>query len=365
LTINRLYFIIILIITKILLFMLKLSEKSRSLQEQREELLSLNNDIIYWVYEKIDDFDGLTLRLSNDTLTCYPNQFPNLKWLNDNWNISILDINSLRKWNIAYLKWNEKQLNSSVLLSSWVIEFIKAKKWDGTYRTHTYTTLRDWWAADALQRTWVAWRNSFSDLNEEVEREYTEESPFLSMIDWKWTLATPKRQDLEMALSDLETSINYFLKNKYNLDKTNEEHEIFIKMFERSFKWIKYDELWDILREVIREKRVVFFDSSELDNYTWIDSDIKTIKIVDENWNAISTWKYFVYHDQANNTIEYRSLREIKLPNWFNPRQRLFLESQNQYAKTHRLEKLWKDKLVPTMKYFSDRVEQSIKETSN
>jgi len=39
-----------------------------------------------------------------------------------------------------------------------------------------------------------------------------------------------------MALSDLETSINYFLKNKYNLDKTNEEHEVFIKMFERSFK---------------------------------------------------------------------------------------------------------------------------------
>lgn len=70
----------------------------------------------------------------------------------------------------------------------------------------------------------------------------------------------------------------------------------------------------------------------------------------------ISSWKYFVYYDKNNNTIEYRTLREITLPNWFNPRQRLFLESQNQYSKSHRLENLSKENIVPTMKYFSDKI---------
>jgi hypothetical protein len=210
----------------------------KSPEQQREELLRLNNDILYWVYEIILNLDEkIQLKLSNNTLTCYPNQLNNLKWLWENPDISILDINALRKWKIEFLVWDESKLSNPVLLSNWVIEIIKAKKQDWTYRNHTYTTLRDWWAADKLQRTWVAGRNSYDNLWEEVEREYTEESPFLSQINWVWTLATPKRENDEEAKKDLITSIEYFLKNKYNLDRTNSEQVKFIKMFERSFKW--------------------------------------------------------------------------------------------------------------------------------
>jgi hypothetical protein len=132
-------------------------------------------------------------------------------------------------------------------------------------------------------------------------------------------------------------------------------------MFERSFKWIKYEELWNILKEIIKNGEIIFFENKELDNIPWLEGNMKKLSIVDEKWWNISSWKYFIYHDKINNTFEYRSLREIQLPSWINPRQRLFLESQNQYAKTHRLESLTRENLVPTMKYFANKVKEIIK----
>lgn len=115
------------------------------------------------------------------------------------------------------------------------------------------------------------------------------------------------------------------------------------------------------MKEAIENNNIVFFENNELESFPWLENDIKKVSIVDDYWKKISSWKYFVYEDINNNTIEYRSLREIKIPEWFNPKQRLFLESQNQYAKTHRLENLWKttlekNKLVPAMQYFADKV---------
>lgn len=229
------------------------------IKTQRENILKLNNDIVYWVYQKIDDYNSITIKLSDNILTCYPNQLENLKWLEENSDISIIDINALRKWEVFFLRWSWN-IENPILLSNWVIETMKAKKSDWSYRNHTFTTLRDWWAADKIQRTWVAWRNSFDNLNEEIEREYTEESPFLSQINWVWHIATPNRRNEEEAIKDLVNSIEYFLKNKYNLDRKNEEQEKFIKMFERSFKWIKYEELWNILQEILDniKDRIIF-----------------------------------------------------------------------------------------------------------
>jgi hypothetical protein len=360
--------------------------KQLTTSEQREELLKLNNDIIYWVYDIESNQDWeIKLKLVDDILTCYPNQLTNLKWLKDNKDIVVIDINELRKWKFKILSWKEPdyalhwfsengsfktllddwhtfRVNRNLtLLSSWVIELIKAKKDDWTYRTHTYTSLRDWWAADALQRTWVAGRNSFEDLSEEVEREYTEESTFLSQIDWVWTFATPNRENSEEAKKDLKISVEYFLKNKYNLDRNNEEQAKFISMFERNFNWkLKYEELWKVLREAIENERITFFENEELDTFPWLEKDMKKLTMLNQYSQEASSWNYFIFHDEANNTIEYRSLREIKIPEWFNPRQRLFLESQNQYAKTHRLENLWKEKIVPAMRHFYDRVEKIV-----
>lgn len=363
-----------------------LNKKVLSTSEQREELLKLNNDIIYWVYDIESNQDWeIKLKLVDDILTCYPNQLQNLKWLKEHKDIIVIDINELRKWNFKIIFWKEPdytlrgfsengsfktllddwhtfRVNRNLtLLSSWVIELINAEKADWTYRTHTYTSLRDGWAADALQRTWVAGRNSFENLSEEVEREYTEESPFLSQIDWVWTLATPHRENLEEAKKDLKTSVEYFLKNKYNLDRNNEEQAKFISMFERNFNWkLSYEELGKVLKEVIKNDKIVFFGNKELDTFPGLEKDIQKLTMLNQYSQEASSWNYFIYHDKANNTIEYRSLREIKIPEWFNPRQRLFLESQNQYAKTHRLEALGKEKIVPTMKHFAEKVEKIV-----
>lgn len=343
----------------------------KSVREQREELLRLNNDIIYWVYDLKDSFNRLKFSMCENILTCYPNQLANLKWLEENKDITILDINALRKWEVKTIFWKEVENNENTkltLLSSWVIELVKMKNQKGWEKIHTFTSLRDWWAADKLQRTWVAGRNSFDNLNEELEREYSEESPFLLQVDWVWTLATPDRKNKDDATADLKTSVEYFLKNKYNLDRNNPEQTEFVKMFEKSFRWkIKYEELWDILKEIIANNKIDFFENEELDSFPGLEKDMKHMEIVDENGKVISSWDYFIYHDEANNTVEYRSLREIKIPKWldiekqkFNPRQRLFLESQNQVAKTHRLENLEKDSLVPTMKHFADKIKLSI-----
>ncbi|MDD4151657.1 MAG: hypothetical protein PHR68_03515 [Candidatus Gracilibacteria bacterium] len=344
----------------------------KSAREQREELLKLNNDIIYGVYNLKDSFNGLKFSMCENILTCYPNQLANLKGLEENKDISILDINSLRKGEIKTIFGKEIENNETqklTLLSSGVIELIKMKNPKGGEKIHTFTSLRDGGAADKLQRTGVAGRNSFDDLKEELEREYSEESPFLLQLDGVWTLATPDRKNKDDAIKDLKTSIEYFLANKYNLDKNNPEQREFVKMFERSFRGkMKYEELGDILREVIKNNRIEFFENKELDTFPGLEKDMKHIEIVDDKGKTISDGNYFTFHDEANNTIEYRSLREIKVPDWldiekqnFNPRQRLYLESQNQVAKTHRLENLGNDNLVPTAKYFADKIKETLK----
>lgn len=78
-----------------------------SVKEQREELLKLNNDLLYWVYSLKEESDKeFKLDFLENVLTCYPNQLENLKWLDDNNDITILNLGSLRKWSIDLLKWN-------------------------------------------------------------------------------------------------------------------------------------------------------------------------------------------------------------------------------------------------------------------
>ncbi len=338
--------------------MLNSRNTSNRLHEERESLLTLNNDMLYWVYKISKKWWKIKLSLEKDLLVCYENKFDKIKWLKENPSINILDIEEFRNKKLKVLKWKtSKNIDNLVLLSGSVIELIKIQNPKWWFRYHTYTSLRDWWSSDELKRTWVAGRNIGENLLEEVEREYSEESPFLSQVDWVWTLSTPDRKNKADAIADLKTSVEYFLKNKYNLDRNNPEQAEFVKMFERSFRWkIKYEELWDILKETILNNRIEFFENNELDTFPWLEKDMKHVEILDDNWKVISSGNYFVYHDEANNTIEYRSLREIKIPEWFNPRQRLFLESQNQYAKTHRLGDLCKENLVPTMKHFAEKV---------
>jgi hypothetical protein len=104
-------------------------------------------------------------------------------------------------------------------------------------------------------------------------------------------------------------------------------------MFEEEFPWVKYEDLWRIIKEIIKNERFEFYNWKKW-HIEWTEESIKVIKL----WNLeIIVW---IFHDKENNTIEYRFIREITaFPEWIrtiwsNPT-RLYLESQNQVPKLH------------------------------
>ena len=331
--------------------------ENKSIREQREELLKVNNDLLYWVYSlKEENNDNLKLDYLENVLTCYPNQLENLKWLKDNPDITLVSLGSLRKWNIEVLFWKNIDIANPVLLSNWVIEFVEAKNYKWEIKKHLISTLRDWWAADSLQRTTTAGRNSWDNLSEDLEREHIEESPFL-WYDKNWNLALATIDNSEESKKILKTSINYFLENKY-LKEWDDNYEFVKKNFERNFPWIKYDELEDILNDIVENNRFFTYKSELVENFDWLEEDMKDISL----WN--SKWKYFTYFDKENNTIEYRLLRTITWFNdWFKPLSkrpsRLYLESENQYPRISRIENA-SNGYVPTINYFSEQINKII-----
>jgi len=324
-----------------------------SIQEQREELLELNTDLLAWVYTLVEKKNNsIELDLVDNILACYPNHFDELKWLEDNSDITIINLWALRKWNIETFKWKEIDTKDLVLLSNWVIEIIEAKDSKWNINKHLISTLRDGWAADSLQRTTTAGRNSWNDLNEDLEREHIEESPFL-WYDKKWNLSLATIDNSEKSIEILKESINFYLDRKY-LKPWDENYDFVKKTFERNFPWIEYENLHSILKDIIDNNRIFTYSVEVEDSFDWLGDDIKEVSL----WNT--KWKYFVYFDENNNTIEYRLLRKITWFNdWFKPLSkrpsRLYLESENQYPRVPRIENADK-KYVPTIEYFSKKV---------
>ena len=355
----------------------KESNSSMSISEQREHLLKLNSDLIYWVYD-LDKFDQekTQLTLIDDVMTIYSNQLQNIKWLDECPNIILVDLWALRKWEFKVISWNDKPeytmwrwFNSTwgyktevplwhhtvkirrkpVLLSNWVVEYVEWSTW----KKHLITTLRDGWAFDNLQRTTTAWRNDWADLREDLEKEHFEEGPYLwKNKSWEYVLCIPDWN--ENGSKYTKESIEYWLKNKYNLSRENPENAQMIKIFERNFPWIKYEELWDILRDISKNDRFM--------HYSW---DNKPIEELSDDMREISIWdksmKAFVYYDEANNTFEYRDVRRItSFPSDFVPLSsrpwKLYLESQNQYSRIPRLENAQFNSPVPTIDYISKKV---------
>lgn len=150
------------------------------------------------------------------------------------------------------------------------------------------------------------------------------------------------------------------MQRKYNLNKNNPQDVERIKKFERNFKWIKYEDLWDILKNIIKNDRIDYFESKWIDSFEVLEKQMKKVSIVDWVWKTISSWNFYVFYDEKNNTFEYRQLREIKLPKWVNPRQRLYLESENQWIINPRAENLPLYNLVPTVQHFSDKINKKL-----
>ncbi|MDD3646293.1 MAG: hypothetical protein PHH06_02690 [Candidatus Gracilibacteria bacterium] len=326
---------------------------NNSVKEQREELLKLNNDLLYGVYSLINESDnGFELEYLEDVLTCYPNQLENLKGLKDNEDITIVNLGALRKGNIEILSGKNKVINNPVLLSNGVIELVEAKNNDGEIKIHLISTLRDGGAADELQRTTTAGRNSTDDLNEDLEREHIEESPFLG-YNKDGNLALATIDNSEESLEILGKSINFFLERKY-LKDGDEKFEFAKKNFERNFPGIKYEDLGKLLKDIIKDKRVLTYSTENIERFEGVNDDMKKVSL------GNTKGKYFVYFDKANNTIEYRLLRKITgFNDGFRPLSkrpsRLYLESENQYSRVPRLENA-SNGYVPTIKYFSEKI---------
>lgn len=340
-----------------------------STQEQREYLQNMNPDMLPAVFSKVwENSKWIKLKCIENILCCYPNQLQDgqIKLPDDfvDWKIVIVNLGALRKWNIEAIAWNHKnisEIENPVLLSPGVIEYWQEEE---SSKKYTQTVLRDWWQinqsawitslADANERTTTAGRNFSWNLHEDLEIENAEESPFLMQNkDWDYFLVT---HDIKYKKALVE-SIEWYLKNKY-IQPNQEWYSEVKKAFERKFKWVKYEELGDILKDIIRSNSFAVYD--------WEDWEILELDNTNLELDG-QMWTFYVYNDKANNTIEYRAIRRITwFPEWLKPvwkiPLRLFLESQNQDPQFRRIENIWVGwtKLVPTMKDISNKVTTTI-----
>lgn len=329
-----------------------------SVTTQREALLYQNPDLLFWVYSLISDIDWvIKLKLVEDCLCLYSNQLSHIQGLEDGSNISLLDLNALRTGNIKILKWPERIVANPVLLSGWVIEIYGAHKSNGT-RDHILLTLRDGDGADKLQYTSIAGRNTWGNLEEETLREQAEESPFL-LLDKQGRYALGIREMAAEFRKNLETSIQWWKEKieKYAWDISKfEELAQAEKFLQRLFPKVgTLQEMITILDDIVTRWAYIKYSVEDLDAYPGVEWDIKTIQI----WEH--SWRYYVFQDENNNTIEYRKLERVtQMPTWYRLAgrwtSRLYLESINQRPITRRLSESHPTqesrKVVPTVQAF-------------
>ena len=336
----------------------KLEKNTRNNIDEQMELLLLNNyDKLYWVYSIIENSKShLKLQCEKNILTCYPNQFNNLKWLDNAPDINIIDLIELRKWNIKFLKKSKESINISnlklTLLSNWVFETIKWEnnKWETN--EHLYSNVRDGWNIDNFLRTPIWWRAYWNDINKSLTTEHIEETPFIWYDDlWNISLATVSTDD--EAIEILEKSINNYIKNKI-LKPWDNQYDQVKKIFDRNFRPLKYEDLEDILKSIIKEKRYFKYNFNK-------------VEIENENYKEVIIWtnkeKLLVHNDNSNNTFECMKIIEITwFEEWFRPLNnrpsKLFLESNIQYPKFSRISSIKEKCYVEVVNFLKDKVKK-------
>lgn len=327
-----------------------------SVDEQRERLLALNYDKLYWVYELIHETtESIDIHLVGNSLVAFKNQVENLNGLDSNPDISILDLNALSKWNIEVIRWPSIEFwKRKIIMCSWgMIDFFSPRdfSWiEGNQHTHMITSLRDAWATSHNQRTTVAGRILWDDIRKNIEIESAEESPFLGMMNGKFHLAIGNNH-----FEYLKEAVKLFLETKY--DPKNLELK---KLFERWFRWLTYEELWSILMEIIKNNRFIQYESEELDNIKWLAHLKKKVKIDNRAEN------FYVVFNPVLNTYEFKIIKQFK---WFpegftipwNRPNRLFLESFNQSPRLNRLENANKINPSWAIKVFSEEIVRNVR----
>lgn len=326
------------------------SEK-QNIKTQRESLLSLNYDKLYWVYEVLsENKEVIELRLLENCLVAFPNQAPNLQWLEDAKDITILDLHSLQKAEIKVLCWPnfEKNDKKIVMCSWWMIDFFLPKNltWEN-WSVHMLTSLRDAWWTSINQRTTVAWRVVWDDIRYNISLESAEEAPFLWMVDWEFYLAVWNDY-----FDYLVWSIHSFLETKY--DPSNPELK---KIFERWFRWVIYEELWKVLQDIVDNNRFVTYKSEDINNLPWLEH-LKRSVIIGEKKDI-----FYTVFNPDQNTYEFKIFKKfIWFPEWFSlpwsRPNRLFLESFNQYPRFNRLSNATKINPSGAIKIFTKIIQE-------
>jgi hypothetical protein len=117
----------------------------------------------------------------------------------------------------------------------------------------------------------------------------------------------------------------------------------------------------DILSNIVERKAYTEYNYETIDTYPWIEDSIKTIQI----WSYAG--QYYVFHDENNNTIEYKRIDRITwIPAWYTLAgrwtSRLYLESINQYPRIQQIHgpggyiEAKNKKLVPVVRAFVEAI---------
>lgn len=255
---------------------------SLSVHEQREALLQNNPDRIYGIYSLISQDDtSIQLSLVKDALCMYPNQFESIAGQELSPDIAILDINALRKGEIAYLYGSNKTIQNPILLSSGLIEIYGAKQ-GNTTKDHVLLTLRDGnGGADNEQYTSVAGRASGNDLHEEVEREQAEESPFL-ITDEDGNFALGVASDDATFTAYLGASIEDWIQK---IKRANTSEDFYIqaqKYVKKMFPQVgSLENMAKILGHIAHEELYIPYEKEDLSSYPGADAHIKHMTLGD------------------------------------------------------------------------------------
>lgn len=331
-----------------------ISEKP-SVETQRENLLNLNPDMMCWVYSlEGEDDENISLSLVKNALCLYPHQLENIQGLDENPDVNLINITDLRKGNISVLHGNGVEIKNPIIVSGGVIEFFAADKWDGTTRDHILLTLRDYGSTCPLHYTSVAGGSIWENLFEDLEREQAEESPFLlkdsegNYALWLRKLDSIFLRNLQGSIKYLKQKITNYQKNPEKSDEMNQAE----KFLKTSFPKIKnLNELVKILDEIVENQNFVQYSAETLEDYPW--ANMKNVSLGD------SRGRFYVFHDEANNVIEYNKLeRVLGIPENYTlagrGSSRLFLESINQRPSSIARNN-WTKKLVPFVQNFVNK----------
>lgn len=333
----------------------------KNISEQKEDLLKINKNIFYWVYEVIEDSDKkIIIKNIEEVLACDPKNFNNIKWLRDNNDMIIIDLLEFKKWNIKFLNkkfYKNKYKNRKLkLFSNWIIELGKI---DQSEKKEFFTEKFQILSNNNLKKE--NWINLSNNLKSELEKENYDNSPFIwKKEDWKYYLFIKEWKDDFIEKMNLLRNCTNFLTYWKKLDRNNFKDLENIKKFENSTN-IKYEEINKILDEIMRKWRIEFYKVS--DNTETYKNYMKKIIIKNNNSEEIS-WNYFVYNNLENNSIEYRSIKKIIFPEKTNILWRISLDfdkDQNKIIKENKNETLKQNKIKSLVNSILNKVKKIIR----